>query len=127
MRSVFRGPAHQLAVRMRINNCTHGHNYSYAMHKPATAQTPRVHFSAFHYTMLYCPYTVYVHVCSVQTTATVWASYHKIKDKTCEMNMVYHNLSTLNVKSRDQYKYKAVYHNCQITNTVSLSTRGVQN
>ena len=26
-RSAFRGPAHQLAVRMRINNCTHGHNY----------------------------------------------------------------------------------------------------
>ena len=25
MRSAFRGPAHQLAVRMRINNCTHGH------------------------------------------------------------------------------------------------------
>ena len=24
MRSVLRGPAHQLAVRMRINNCTHG-------------------------------------------------------------------------------------------------------
>ena len=24
MRSAFRGPAHQLAVRMRINNCTHG-------------------------------------------------------------------------------------------------------
>ena len=54
MRSVFRGPAHQLAVRMRINNCTHGHNYSYGpsnqpcmhqpctMHTPATARTPRV-------------------------------------------------------------------------------------
>ena len=26
MRSGLRGPAHQLAVRMRINNCTHGHN-----------------------------------------------------------------------------------------------------
>ena len=38
---------------------------------------------------------MYVHVCSVQTTATVWASHHKIKDKTREMNMVYHNLSTL--------------------------------
>ena len=37
--------------------------------------------------MLYCPYTVYV--CSVQTTATVWASHHKIKDKTREINMVY--------------------------------------
>ena len=27
MRSAFRGPAHQLAVRMRINNFTHGHHY----------------------------------------------------------------------------------------------------
>ena len=68
---------------------------------------------------------MYMYDCCEQTTATVWASHHKIKDKTREMNMVYHNLSTLNVKSRDQYK--AVYHNCQITNTVSLSTRGVQN
>ena len=49
MRSAFRGPAHQLAVRMRINNCTHGHNYSYGpsnqpctLHTPATARTPRV-------------------------------------------------------------------------------------
>ena len=59
MRSVFRGPAHQLAVRIRINNCTHGrpagHNYYYgpsnqlamhahhmAMHAPATARAPRV-------------------------------------------------------------------------------------
>ena len=30
MRSAFRGPAHQLAVRMRINNCNHGHNYYYS-------------------------------------------------------------------------------------------------
>ena len=29
MRSAFRGPAHQLAVRMRINNFTHGHNNNY--------------------------------------------------------------------------------------------------
>ena len=49
MRSAFRGPAHQLAVRMRINNCTHGHYYSYGpsnqpctSHAPATARTPRV-------------------------------------------------------------------------------------
>ena len=60
--------------------------------------------------------------------ATLWASIHKINDKTCEIinNIVYHTLSTLstlNVKSRHQYK--AVYHNCQITKTVSLSTRGV--
>ena len=50
-----RGPAHQLAVRMRINNCTHGHNNSIigpsnqpcTMHAPATARAPRVctHFS----------------------------------------------------------------------------------
>ena len=85
-------------------------------------------YTGMYLRMLYCPYTVYVHVCGVQTIATVWASHHKIKDKTREMNMVYHNLSTLstlNVKSRDQYK--AIYHNCQITNTVSLSTRGVRN
>ena len=48
MRSAFRGPAHKLAVRMRINNCTHGHNNNYgpskpAMHHaPATARAPRV-------------------------------------------------------------------------------------
>ena len=49
MRSAFRGPAHQLAVRMRINNCTHGHNYYYSPsnqpcmhHVPATARAPRV-------------------------------------------------------------------------------------
>ena len=44
MRSVFRGPAHKLAARMRINNCTHGHNYSAqaTSHAPATARTPRV-------------------------------------------------------------------------------------
>ena len=50
MRSALRGPAHQLAVRMRINNCTHGHNnycpinqpYAYAMHALATALAPRV-------------------------------------------------------------------------------------
>ena len=47
MRSAFRGPAHQLAVRMRINNCTHGHN-NYcpinqpAHHAPTTARAPRV-------------------------------------------------------------------------------------
>ena len=29
VRGAFRGPAHQLAVRMRINNCTHGHNNNY--------------------------------------------------------------------------------------------------
>ena len=47
MRSAFRGPAHQLAVRMRINNCTHGHNNNWpkqpAMHHaPATARGLRV-------------------------------------------------------------------------------------
>ena len=52
MRSAFRGPAHQLAVRMRINNCTHGHNNNIIMaqatsqpcmhHAPATARAPRV-------------------------------------------------------------------------------------
>ena len=52
MRSAFRGPAHQLAVRMRINNCTHGHNSinnncpianQPAMHHaPATVLAPRV-------------------------------------------------------------------------------------
>ena len=45
---------------------------------------------------------VYVHVCSVQTTATVWASHHKIKDKKREMNMVYHNLSTLSTLSNQE-------------------------
>ena len=29
MWSAFRGPAHQLAVRMRINNFTHGHDNNY--------------------------------------------------------------------------------------------------
>ena len=50
MRSALRGPAHQLAVRMRINNCTHGYNINNyypinrpAMHHaPATARAPRV-------------------------------------------------------------------------------------
>ena len=46
MRSAFRGPAHQLAVRMRINNCTHGHygpsNQPCTSHAPATARPPRV-------------------------------------------------------------------------------------
>ena len=46
MRSALRGPAHQLAVRMRINNCTHGHNnycpINQPCHAPATALAPRV-------------------------------------------------------------------------------------
>ena len=54
-----RGPAHQLAVRMRINNFTHGHNYSYGpSNQPCTSHAPCIHqqyaeglhFSAFHYT-----------------------------------------------------------------------------
>ena len=31
MRSALRGPVHQLAVRMRINNCTHSHNNNIIM------------------------------------------------------------------------------------------------
>ena len=49
MRSVFRGPAHQLAVRMRINNCTHGH-YG-PSNQPCTSNCTSaegLHFSAFH-------------------------------------------------------------------------------
>ena len=49
MRCALRGPAHQLGVRMRINNCTHGYNNSYGPsnqlaihHVPATASAPRV-------------------------------------------------------------------------------------
>ena len=57
MRSAFRGPAHQLAVRMHINNCTHGHNNNNGpSNQPCTMrQQLRVrrgfaHFSAFiHY------------------------------------------------------------------------------
>ena len=61
MRSALRGPAHQLAVRMRINNCTHGHNnYNYcpianqpAMHHMRRASNcvcaEGLHFSAFHF------------------------------------------------------------------------------
>ena len=44
MRSALRGPAHQLAVRMRINNCTHGHNninnYCPIANQPAMHHTP---------------------------------------------------------------------------------------
>ena len=50
MRSAFRGPAHQLAVRMRINNCTHGH-YG-PSNQPCTSNCTSaegLHFSAFHY------------------------------------------------------------------------------
>ena len=49
MRSAFRGPAHQLAVRMRINNCTHGH-YG-PSNQPCTSNCTSaegLHFSAFH-------------------------------------------------------------------------------
>ena len=49
MRSALRGPAHQLAVCMRINNCTHGRpaiiiaqSTSQPSHAPATALAPRV-------------------------------------------------------------------------------------
>ena len=48
MRSALRGPAHQLAVRMRINNCTHGRPAIIIIampamhHAPATARAPRV-------------------------------------------------------------------------------------
>ena len=47
MRSAFRGPAHQLAVRMRINNCTHGKIIITAQATshhapPATVHAPRV-------------------------------------------------------------------------------------
>ena len=52
MRSAFRGPAHQLAVRMRINNCTHGHYCP--SNQPCTSNCTSaegLHFSAFHYTM----------------------------------------------------------------------------
>ena len=48
--SAFRGPAHQLAVRMRINNCTHGH-YG-PSNQPCTSNCTSaegLHFSAFHY------------------------------------------------------------------------------
>ena len=50
MRSAFRGPAHQLAVRVRINNCTHGH-YG-PSNQPCTSNCTSaegLHFSAFHY------------------------------------------------------------------------------
>ena len=56
MRSAFRDPAHQLAVRMRINNCTHGH-YG-PSNQPCTSNCTSaegLHFSAFH---LFC-------ICSV--------------------------------------------------------------
>ena len=51
MRSALRGPAHQLAVpvRMRIN--IHGHNKP-AMHRPCASNCAcagGLHFSAFHY------------------------------------------------------------------------------
>ena len=60
-RSAFRGPAHQLAVRMRINNFTHGHNYygpsnqllaaNHACTSNCTcACAEGLHFSAFHFT-----------------------------------------------------------------------------
>ena len=45
MRSAFRGPAHQLAVRMRINNCTHAIMAQATSHAPAAEG---LHFSAFH-------------------------------------------------------------------------------
>ena len=54
MRSAFRGPAHQLAVRMRINNCTHGH-YG-PSNQPCTSNCTSaegLHFSAFHYYSTY--------------------------------------------------------------------------
>ena len=50
MRSAFRGPAHQLAVCMRINNCTHGH-YG-PSNQPCTSNCTSaegLHFSAFHF------------------------------------------------------------------------------
>ena len=58
MRSAFRGPAHQLAVRMRINNCIHGHNINNYGPSNLTSHAPcasncacaeGLHFSAFHY------------------------------------------------------------------------------
>ena len=48
MRSVLPGPAHQLAVRMCINNCTHGHN-SHAPCASNCACAEGLHFSAFDY------------------------------------------------------------------------------
>ena len=43
MRSAFRGPAHQLAVRMRINNAPMaGRPKQPAMHAPSTARVLRV-------------------------------------------------------------------------------------
>ena len=57
MRSVFRGPAHQLAVRMRINNCTHGH-YG-PSNQPCTSNCTSaegLHFSAFHSSCTYTPH-----------------------------------------------------------------------
>ena len=38
MRSVFRGPAHQLAMRMRINNCYYGPS-----NQPCTSHAPCIH------------------------------------------------------------------------------------
>ena len=53
MRSALGGPAHQLAVRMRINNFTHGRHYNYCpiSHAPFAsncASAEGLHFSAFH-------------------------------------------------------------------------------
>ena len=54
MRSALRGPAHQLAVpvRMRINNCTHGHNNYCPFNQPCTVHAPATVFAPRVYTLV---------------------------------------------------------------------------
>ena len=58
MRSALRGPAHQLAVRIRINNCTHGRPaiiiIAQSTSQPCTSNcvcAEGLHFSAFHFVL----------------------------------------------------------------------------
>ena len=75
MRSAFRGPAHQLAVRMRINNCTHGH-YG-PSNQPCTSNCTSaegLHFSAFHYSSVVIPTYIYIYI----YIAICHCSFHKV-------------------------------------------------
>ena len=102
MRSAFRGPAHQLAVRMRINNCTHGH-YG-PSNQPCTSNCTSaegLHFSAFHFYQecnlsLYCgsllpmccyPYLVlYMDICSPfeEDLSCLCVSIQSCKHQSCD-------------------------------------------
>ena len=89
MRSAFRGPAHQLAVRMRINNMAIiiivAHATSHALCASNCTCAEGLHFSAFHYYTDQC-------TCQLSELLVVWFScneYYITQYNNCRRAVVY--------------------------------------